>query len=1188
VVCSTCGSANNAGAKFCSECGSGLSQSCAACGATLASGARFCSNCGTAASAATGTIIPRTAPVAAAPSGGNGVVAERRLVSVLFADLVGFTTLAEGRDAEETRDLLSGYFDQSREIIERYGGTVEKFIGDAVMAVWGAPIARENDAERAVRAALDLVASIPSIGPGLQARAGVLTGEAAVTLGATNQGMVAGDLVNTASRLQSIAPPGTVLVGESTERSASSAIVFEAVGPQQLKGKEAPVPAYRALRVVAERGGRGRSERLEAPFVGRDDEFRLIKELVHATGKERRPRIVSITGVAGVGKSRLAWELNKYLDGIAERVYWHAGRSPAYGEGIAFWALGEMVRSRAGLVETDDESTTRLKVRQAVDRWVPLDSERGWIETGLLALLGIETGASSSREELFSAWRTFFERIAEQGTAILVFEDLHWADAGQIDFIDHLLEWSRGVPLLIVTLARPELLERRPTWGAGRRNFVALDLEPLSDAAMRQLLESLVGGLPEAVVRSIVARADGIPLYAVETVRMLVSEGRLAEVEGIYRPVAEIETLAVPETLQALIAARLDALDPANRSVLQDAAVLGQSFVVGGLAAVTGLDPATLDGHLRTLERRELVTREVDPRSPERGQYAFVQALIREVAYGTLAKRDRRSRHLAAARYFESLGEEELAGALAAHYLAAYRASSGDEESQALAAQARIALKAAAARSASLGSHEQAATYLVEALEVTADPAEAAELLERAGAAFSQAAHLEAAETHLRGAIERRLQLGDRSSAARAMGLLGQALINAYRRPDAIELLTPAVSEFSDLGDDPALAMVEHQLARAMWFTGQLDGAIEFVDRAIARAERVGDIAQVADAMASKGSLIGLQGRYQEGFALLDAARRLGEEHGLPTIEARGMLNISAISVGRDPVLALDYARRALTIARRLGLMNQLVIGAGNALETAARVGDWDWVESEGQVLLEQDLGTGQRQAILRGIEEVRALRGEPVEDMLEEHRALVEGGDGTAESNYHGALGVARLVEGRYAEAAVEWERSADLVDVNAPTDLPKAARAALWAGDRAEMERVMQRFADLSAHGPAPSASTLTLQGALAGLDGRPEESVARYAEALAQWASAGLPFDRALTAIDMLLVLGPDDPAARAAGEDARQVLTKLRARPILDILDRAMAGTPMARPPIAAAAPATSRGAAPTEALAETES
>ena len=428
---------------------------------------------------------------------------------MLFADLVGFTApLRQSRRGGDA-DLLSAYFTLAGDVIGRYGGTVEKFIGDAVMAVWGAPVAREDDAERAVRAGLELVAAVPTLGPGLAARAGVLTGEAAVTLGATNQGMVAGDLVNTASRLQGVAPAGAVLVGEATHRASSNAIAFEAAGEQLLKGKSSPVPAWRALRVVAEVGGRNRSETLEAPFVGRDEEFRLLKDLFHATSREKRTRLVSVIGPAGIGKSRLAWEFLKYVDGLVDTVWWHDGRSPAYGEGISFWALGEMVRGRCGLLETDDEPTTRAKVGEAVARWVPDAEERRWIEPALLALLGVE--ARMGTEQLFGAWRTFFERIAGTGPLVMVFEDLHFADGGLLDFIDHLLEWSKGVPIYIVTLARPELLERRSDWGAGKRNFFSLSLDPLSSTAMRELLQGLVPGLPEPAIRAIVARADGIP-----------------------------------------------------------------------------------------------------------------------------------------------------------------------------------------------------------------------------------------------------------------------------------------------------------------------------------------------------------------------------------------------------------------------------------------------------------------------------------------------------------------------------------------------------------------------------------------------------------------------------------------------------------------------------------------------------
>ncbi len=311
--------------------------------------------------------------------------------------------------------MLSHYFDLASEVVGRYGGTIEKFIGDAVMAVWGVPQAHEDDAERAVLAGLELVDAVTVLGEGIQARAGVMTGEAAATLGAQNQGMVAGDLVNTAARLQSVAAPGTVLVGERTRDAAGSAIRFEAAGPQTLKGKDAPVAAWRALRAVGDSRGAPAADALEAPFVGRADELRLLKETYHATGRERRARLVSLVGQAGIGKSRLAWELETYLDGLVETVRWHRGRSPAYGEGVTFWALGEMVRRRAGLTEGDDEPTTRAAVARMVEEHVPDEAERRWIEPRLLVLLGLAEAPSGGREELFAAWRTFFERLAADG-----------------------------------------------------------------------------------------------------------------------------------------------------------------------------------------------------------------------------------------------------------------------------------------------------------------------------------------------------------------------------------------------------------------------------------------------------------------------------------------------------------------------------------------------------------------------------------------------------------------------------------------------------------------------------------------------------------------------------------------------------------------------------------------------------
>ncbi|HET6650860.1 MAG TPA: adenylate/guanylate cyclase domain-containing protein, partial [Candidatus Limnocylindria bacterium] len=459
MLCSACGTENRPGSRFCDNCGTPLASACPNCGESNRADARFCASCGQG--------FQTDAPAAAQqPPQQAPASAERRLVSVLFSDLVGFTTFAEDRDPEAVRELLTRYFDTATEIVTRHGGTVEKFIGDAVMAVWGTPIAHEDDAERAVRAALEIIDGVKALQPDLQARAGVLTGEAAVTLNAQNQGMVAGDLVNTAARLQGVAEPGTVLVGEATRRAAERSIVFEPLGDHSLKGKTTPVPAWRAVRVVAQRGGQGRTDTLEPPFVGRDEELRQLKDVLHTVGRERRPRLVSITGAGGIGKSRLVWELEKYVDGVAENIWWHRGRSPSYGEGITFWALGEMVRRRAQLTEDADEAATREGIARMLTEYVADASERERIGPALLSLLGVEEAPPGGRDALFPAWRLFFERVAERGTTVLVFEDLQWADTGLLDFIDHLLEWSRGLPMMVVTLARPELFDKRPDWGA--------------------------------------------------------------------------------------------------------------------------------------------------------------------------------------------------------------------------------------------------------------------------------------------------------------------------------------------------------------------------------------------------------------------------------------------------------------------------------------------------------------------------------------------------------------------------------------------------------------------------------------------------------------------------------------------------------------------------------------------------
>ncbi|MFN8623051.1 MAG: adenylate/guanylate cyclase domain-containing protein [Chloroflexota bacterium] len=924
MVCGSCGTENPGGAKFCNSCGARLALTCAACGAANTPGARFCNECGSplGAGGPAPAQAPRPASEPSRPTVGthseSGPVAERRLVTILFADLVGFTTFSEGRDAEEVRELLTRYFDLCRQLIERYGGTVEKFIGDAVMAVFGAPIARENDAERAVRAALELVDAVPTLAPGVRARAGVLTGEAAVTLGATNQGMVAGDLVNTASRLQSAAPVGAVLVGEATQRATSNAIAYEPAGDQVLKGKATPVPAWLATRVVAEVGGRNRADTLEAPFVGRDEELRWLKELFHATRREGRARLMSVVGPAGVGKSRLAWEFLKYTDGLVDELWWHQGRSPAYGQGLSFWALGEMVRVRCKLLEGDDERTTRERVAATVAQFVTDADERRWIETALLALLGVGQ-APGGGDALFPAWRTFFDRMAQQDPVVMVFEDLHWADLGTMDFIDHLLEWSKHLPYFVVTLARPELMDRRPDWGAGKRSFTSLPLEPLPEPAMRQLLAGLVPGLPESAVRTIVGRADGMPLYAVETVRMLLADGKLREEDGRYVPAGDLSDLAVPDSLTALISARLDALDPVDRTILQDGSVLGTSFTLAGLAAVTGMEATEIEARVRGLVRRELLRVEADARSAERGQYAFVQALIREVAYNTLSKRDRKALHLAAARWFEAAGSEELAGVLARHYFAAWQATPAGPEADALAAQARVALVGAADRAVGLGAHDQAVDYLRQALDVTTEPTAEADLLIRIGASASSTADHDAAEEATRRALVIYQGLGNTREVIGASAELGRVLLNAYRTEAALEVLRAAPAADDALAGDPLLINFGSQLARALMFSGDARGAIAASDQVLEAAERANLVPLIADALVTRGTSLANVARMYEGQGVIEAGRQLAEAHGLTRVLLRALNNQGGLLAATDPRRSLAVHRQVVDLARRSG-----------------------------------------------------------------------------------------------------------------------------------------------------------------------------------------------------------------------------------------------------------------------------
>lgn len=1160
MTCERCGTANVAGRRFCIECGAPLVTGCPSCGAVNEPAAKFCGTCGTRLGETVDPAVTR--PAAAA---GSAPAAERRMVTVMFVDLVGFTHLAEDRDPEAIRELLSRYFDAAAEIVGRYGGSVEKFIGDAVMAVWGTPVAHEDDAERAVRAALDIIDAVPALnaeggrsGEPLQARAGVLTGEAAVTVGAVGQGMVAGDLVNTASRLQSAAPAGTVLVGEATRQAAGAAIAFEPAGEAILKGKASPVPAFRAIRVVAERGGAGRADALEPPFVGRADELRFLKEQFHATGREGRARLVSLVGQAGIGKSRLAWELEKYLDGVVEGIWWHRGRTPSYGEGITFWALGEMIRRRAGLAEGDDEPTTRAAVATMLGQHVTDAEERRWIEPRVLALLGLEPAPPGGREELFAAWRTLFERIAATGTVALVFEDLQWSDDGLLDFIEQLLDWSRSHPIFVVTLARPELLDRRPGWGTDRRGAMAMRLDPLTEPAMRELLAGIVPGLPEPVVERILARADGIPLYAVETIRMFLADGRLVAEGGVFRPAGELGDIDVPPTLHALVASRLDALPAADRGLLQDAAVLGQSFSLAALAAVNGDDADALVPRLTGLVRRELLVVEMDPRAPTRGQHAFIQSIIREVAYATLSKRERRARHLAAARYFETLDDEELAGALATHYLAAWRAAPDGPEGEAAAAQARVALRAAADRAEALGAMGQAIDSLGAALEVTPDPREHAATLRRKAWIEAFSARYTDAERDALAAAAAWRDLGDRAGALDAITVFIQTKLSQAKIGEALAKMEEVAGEAEAVRDDPsaqgALAAFAEMYGRGMFRAGRYPEALTWCDRALALAEPMRLDEVIAMALITKGTSLEYVGHRREGIALLNGAYLDATAHGLHVAALRAGVNLAALTSETDPRISTQWTKDGITLARRLGLSGFATYHAGNT-GAAQRLGDWAWITSALADLAETVPDAREAQWIrdcalvhvpwLGGDVGARPLdvladaeREEDPQTIVNGHRWALD--DAFAREDFNvAATHIPGLLEHPFA----------------ATNDLLWVGRTALQVGDMTSAERALERMTPTA--GGAADADLAALRAGVAARRGRIDDAVADYRTALGGYREMGLRFDLAMAGLDMVAFLGPEVPAVKAAAAEARAIFVDLGAHPAIARLDRLVA-------------------------------
>src|SRR5919109_671135 len=752
---------------------------CPKCGEDNPDRARFCWSCGAALT---------SAPATAAE--------ERKLVSILFVDLVGFTARSDRADPEDVRATLRPYHARLKQEIEHFGGTVEKFIGDAVMAVFGAPIAHEDDAERAVRAALRILDAIEDLNAAqeleLAVRAAVATGEAVVSLDARpehGEGIATGDVVNTAARLQTAAPVGAVVVGEATFRATRDVFFYDELEPVAAKGKAEPIPLWRAARPRG-RFGVDVERRSDVPFVGREQELTLLKDGYARALRDSSLQLVTMTGEPGVGKTRLVAEFQSYVDSQPEIVWWRQGRCLPYGEGITFWALGEIVKAHVGILESDSPEEAETKLCSGIDALVEDEADRNWFTTRLAPLTGAQTAEQTvSREESFTAWQRFLEAIAAQRPIVMVIEDLHWADDALVEFLEHLVDWSAGVPLVLLIAARPELYERHPGWGGGKRNSVTISLAPLSDEETARLVASLVGKsvLPAETQTALLERAGGNPLYAEEFVRMLAERGA---------PPADAP---LPETVQALIAARLDTLPAPRKALLQDAAVLGKVFWTGAVAAIGGVDEREVKEGMRDFVRKELVRPTRGSSVEGQDELAFWHVLVRDVAYGQIPRATRAQKHVAAADWIERMAGDRVADhaeILLFHTEQALELAlaSGGTDVTALEGKLRRFLALAGERALFLDAQTSCARF-ARALELTpADHPERAALLDQAAAAAWDAGRREESLAYYEEALASYRASGDALGIGRTLSHISHLVWVAGHTEQADELLREAVA----------------------------------------------------------------------------------------------------------------------------------------------------------------------------------------------------------------------------------------------------------------------------------------------------------------------------------------------------------------------------------------------------------
>jgi len=866
---------------------SAVANTCRNCGQENPEGFRICGMCGT----------PLGAPATARH--------ERKVVTVLFCDLVGFTAHAERLDPEDVQKILAPYHAHLRHELEHHGGTVEKFIGDAVMALFGAPIAREDDPERAVRAALAIREY--AMEGGLELRIGITTGEVLLQMGASpaeGEGMASGDIVNTAARLQSAAPVNGILTDESTYRMTREVVEFRPTKDIRAKGKAEPIPVWEVAKARS-RYGMDVTHHAQTDLVGRERELGLLCDALDRARYERIPQLVTLVGVPGMGKSRLVYELSRITDAEADLINWRQGRCLAYGDGAGFSALSEIVKAQAGILQADSEALAADKLRIAIDGVIEDAHEARWVESHLRPLVGLGTDEGfglDRRAEAFAAWRRFLEAAAEQRPLVLVIEDLHWAEDGLLDFVDELVGWLVDVPMLIVGTARPELLEHRPGWGGGKLNASTLALAPLSQDQTAALLVEVLGraDLPLDVQRTLLERSDGNPLYAEQFAQLYLERGSAAD-------------LAMPETLQGIVSARLDTLTLEEKEALQDGAVMGKVFWSGavGRSEESG-------GLLLALARKGFLTRQRHSSVEQETEWSFAHMLLRDVSYGQIPRAERSAKHRRAAEWIVTQGRpDEHAELLAHHWGSALQlAEAAGLDTSELEAPARISLRAAGDRSFAVSAVGPAVGYYAQAVERwPADDLDRPELLFR---------------------------------YARALVTIGA--------PDALSVAATALDTLLAAGMPERAAETESLLADAAWERGQRDDAYAHLERAqglIIDGEASPARARILS-VASR--YLALAGRSLEAIEVGTQALAMADALGLDEIRAHALNNLSIAKEGIGDPSGRDDLSRSVEIARSVNSPE-----LGRALNNlAVRVSD-DGDSRRAVEILEEAIQFGER-----------------------------------------------------------------------------------------------------------------------------------------------------------------------------------------------------------------------------------